>query len=146
MHSYSSIHLHVVFATWNRQRFIIPVIRPRLHAYIAATARRLGVRDVEAGGHDDHVHLLGRFDPAKSHSSVIGQIKQAATHWMREQDLFRFRWQRGFGAFSVSPDRVAAVARYIKRQEEHHRRATFHDELERLLAELGVNIKDVRLL
>ena len=57
-----------------------------------------------------------------------------------------FRWQRGFGAFSVSRDRVPAVVRYIERQEEHHRKRTFREELEMLLRAHGIGIEDTHLL
>lgn len=147
MHTYSLIYLHVIFATWSRRPFLTPVIRPRVHEYLAATARNLGVADVYVGGHDDHVHLLGRFDVAKAPSAVIGQVKQAATHWLHEEELIpEFRWQRGFSAFSVSRDRIPFVVRYIQRQEEHHRRRTFREELEKLLGEFGVGIDEVGLL
>src|SRR5688572_26610917 len=123
MHTYASIYLHVVFATWSRRPFLTPSLRPRVHAYIATTARNLGVAaDVHVGGYDDHVHILGRFDPANAPSAVIGQIKQAASHWLHEENVREFRWQRGYGAFSVSRDRVPVVVRYIQRQEEHHRK------------------------
>lgn len=146
MHTYTSIYLHVVFATWSRRPFLSTPIRPRVHAYVAATARKLGVADVYAGGHEDHVHLFGRFDPAKAPSAIVGQVKQATTHWLHEElHMATFRWQRGFGAFSVSRDRVSAVARYVQRQEEHHRKATFHEELEKLLRECGVCIEDVHV-
>jgi putative transposase len=146
MHTYASIYLHVVFATWNRSPILTAVLRPRIHAYLATTARNLGVADVHVGGHDDHVHLLGRFDPAGVPSAVIGQIKQAATQWLHEENVREFKWQRGFGAFSVSCDRVPVVVRYIQRQEEHHRKRTFREELEALLRAHGVSIDDVNLL
>ncbi|MGZ8781462.1 MAG: transposase [Thermoanaerobaculia bacterium] len=92
------------------------------------------------------MHLLGRFDPTGAPSAVIGQIKQAATHWLHEEDMREFRWQRGFSAFSVSCDRVPFVARYIRRQEEHHAKRTFRDELESLLRQHGVSIEDAHLL
>ena len=102
---------------------------------------------MHVGGHEDHVHLLGRFDPVTAPSAVIGQIKQAATHWLHEENLVRtFRWQRGFSAFSVSRDRVPGVVEYIQRQEEHHRKRTFREELGRLLAAHGVRLEDAHLL
>jgi putative transposase len=79
MHTYTSIYLHVVFAMWSRRPFLRTPIRPRVHAYVAATARNLGVADVHAGGHVDHIHLLGRFDPSKALSAVIGELKKSAT-------------------------------------------------------------------
>ncbi len=146
MHTYSSVHVHVVFATWNRNPFLDSEIRPRLHAYVAGTARNLGLMGVTVGGVEDHLHLIARFSPAQSISSVIGAMKKSATDWMQDNAQSNFRWQRGFGAFSVSPDRVPAVTRYIERQEEHHKSTSFQEELEKLLREIGISIDDVHLL
>jgi REP element-mobilizing transposase RayT len=123
VHTYASIYLHVTFVTFDRRQDLVAELRPRVFQYIAATARNLGVEDVFVGGYDDHVHLFGRFDPAIAPAKVIGQIKQAATHWLREQGIAQFRWSRGYGAFSVSRDRINIVIRYIQNQETHHRRA-----------------------
>ena len=146
MHTYTSVHVHVVFATWNRHPFVDSEIRPRLHAYVAGTARNLGLMGVTVGGVEDHLHFIARFNPAQSISSAIGVTKKSSTDWMHDNGHGNFRWQRGFGAFSVSPDRVAAVIRYIERQEEHHKRTTFEEELEKLLREIGISIDDVHLL
>ena len=73
-------------------------------------------------------------------------MKKSSTDWMQETFNDRFRWQRGFAAFSVSPDRVPRVTRYIEKQEEHHKRLSFRDELEKLLKELGMSIDEVHLL
>ncbi|HEX3110811.1 MAG TPA: IS200/IS605 family transposase, partial [Thermoanaerobaculia bacterium] len=118
MHTYASIYIHVVFATWNRHPFLDDATRPRLHAYFAGTARNRGVAEVTVGGVEDHLHFIGRFDPAVAFSPVIGQLKKSSTDWLREnfRHLAKFRWQRGFGAFSVSVDRVPSVNRYIARQ------------------------------
>jgi putative transposase len=147
MHTYTSIYIHVVFATWSRKPLLEASIRANVHAYIAATARKLGVDDIHAGGHVDHIHLFGRFDPAVAPSAVIGAVKKSTTDWIHaELNIARFRWQRGFNAFSVSRDRVRRVVRYIQRQEEHHRRHDFREELELLLRQCGVALEDVHLL
>jgi putative transposase len=146
MHTYTSIYIHVVFATWNRRPFLTASFRSSLHAYFAGTARNLGLQYVHVGGVEDHLHFLARFDPALSVSSIVGQLKQSSTVWIRESHEREFRWQRGFGAFSVSLARVPAVVRYIARQEEHHRRKTFAEELKRLLHETGASVADLGLL
>lgn len=147
MHTFSAMYLHVVFATWSRQRFLTAQVRPGLHGYLASTLRGLQVRDVHAGGHDDHVHILGRFPPSLAPADLIGQLKKSSSDWMRaDRGMSRFRWQRGYGVFSVSRDRVPQVIRYIQRQEEHHRRVTLADELGKLLAEFGVTLEDANLL
>jgi putative transposase len=147
MHTFTALYVHVVFATWNRVPFLDPTSRRGLHAYFAGTARNLGLKDVTVGGVEDHLHMIGRFDPAQAISSVIGALKKSSSDWVQDiPRLKAFRWQRGFGGFSVSVDRVPAVVRYIENQERHHKRRSFDEELEALLREHGVSIGDVRLL
>src|SRR5438067_12728083 len=63
MHTYTSIYIHVVFATWNRRPFLTNAFRSSLHAYFAGTARNLGLEYVHVGGVEDHLHFLARFNP-----------------------------------------------------------------------------------
>ncbi len=53
-----------------------------------------------------------------------------------------FSWQRGYGAFSVSPSQLDAVLRYIKEQPEHHRNRTFQEEYRDLLRNHGVDFDE----
>ena len=69
---------------------------------------------------------------------LLRDLKGGASEWVHDTlGMPEFAWQEGYGAFSVSPDRRAAVGRYIERQEEHHRRETFQEEYLRLLEESG---------
>jgi REP element-mobilizing transposase RayT len=145
MHTYSLVYIHVVFATWSRCPFLDPATRPELHAYMAGTARNLGFADVHVGGIEDHVHLVGCLNPACALSDVIGQLKKSSGDWLRKR-IPMFRWQRGFGAFSVSPDRIRSVQRYVMRQEEHHHQRTFRAELEKLSSDLGISFDDLELM
>jgi len=146
MRTYTSIYIHIVFATWNRRPFLKDSFRSSLHAYFAGTARNLGLNYVHVGGVEDHLHFIARFDPTQSVSSIVGRLKQSSSSWICESHDRRFRWQRGFGAFSVSLSRVPAVVRYIARQEEHHHKKTFAEELENLLRETGASVADIGLL
>jgi putative transposase len=49
-----------------------------------------------------------------------------------------FAWQSGYAAFSVSQSAVDDVRAYILRQEEHHRRVTFEEELRAFLDRHGI--------
>jgi len=112
---------------------------------MAGTARNLGFADAHVGGIEDHVHLVGRLNPACALSDVIGQLKKSSGDWLRKR-IPMFRWQRGFGAFSVSPDRIRSVQRYVMRQEEHHHQRTFRAELEKLSSDLGISFDDLELM
>lgn len=55
--SLSLVIIHVVFSTKDREAWIAPAMRPRLHAYMSEVARRLGCEVYRVGGVADHVHL-----------------------------------------------------------------------------------------
>ena len=63
-----------------------------------------------------------------------------SSKWLGEQGWHRvaFSWQRGYAAFSVSQSMAEKVGSYISRQEEHHRKVTFEEELVELLEKQGV--------
>ena len=65
-----------------------------------------------------------RSPPSSANSNRLRRSASAA----RSRPFTTFDGN-GYGAFSVSRDRRAAVTRYIERQEEHHRRRTLRDEL-----------------
>jgi len=51
-----------------------------------------------------------------------------------------FQWQKGYGAFTVSYDRVEAASRYIRNQEAH-RTKTIQEEYESFLQRHGIEYR-----
>ena len=45
-----------------------------------------------------------------------------------------FAWQRGYGAFSVSPSQKTQIINYIRTQKEHHQNRSFQDEYRALIS------------
>ncbi|MFH0980402.1 MAG: transposase, partial [Planctomycetota bacterium] len=64
------------------------------------------------------------------------ELKRVSNLWLKERGRkwADFQWQGGYACFSVSPSNLEQVKEYIARQEEHHRKTTFQDELRALLA------------
>ena len=56
--SLSSILIHLVFSTKNREPFIIPAIETELHPYMAKIFRELKSPSLTIDGTDDHLHIL----------------------------------------------------------------------------------------
>ncbi len=141
--SYTSILVHVVFSTYERTPFITPDLRESLHAYLGGIARNLGAHPIRVGGIADHVHLLAAVPPTLSIAEFLNKIKSNSSKWIHEathrQD---FAWQRGYGAFSVSPSSAGGVIRYIANQELHHHQVTFREEFLSLLKEAGVEFDE----
>ncbi len=50
----------------------------------------------------------------------------------------KFAWGRGYGVFSVSHSGVGQVAQYIAQQEEHHRKRSFAEEVQKLVERYGL--------
>jgi REP element-mobilizing transposase RayT len=86
--------------------------------------------------------LKVRFTSESFHS--IEQIKKVSSKWIKTLDA-RYRgffWQRGYGAFSVSPGQLEAVLEYVDTQQEHHRTRTFQEEYRELLRRHGVDFDE----
>jgi len=132
--SYISLHSHFIFGTKHRDPCIAAEWRARLHDYLGGTARALGCVPLAVGGIEDHVHLLLGLRATHAPADLMREIKKASSLMVRrELGLQTFAWQEGYAAISVSPTAIAAVTGYVERQEEHHREASFDDELERIL-------------
>ena len=50
-----------------------------------------------------------------------------------------FQWQKGYGAFSVSPSLMERTTRYILAQAEHHKTKTYREEYKEILDAYGVD-------
>ena len=46
---------------------------------------------------------------------------------------YKFSWQTGFAAYSVSESSLQKVFQYIKNQKQHHRKISFEEEYENLI-------------
>lgn len=144
--TYTKLIYHIVFSTKERAPLITEEIRNRLYPYLGGVLRGEKGSLLEIGGVADHVHLLARFGTAIAVSDMVQRIKGNSSHWLNQQPGFRFAWQNGYGAFTVSESQVAAVRKYIQRQEEHHRRVSFKDELISLLRKHRIDFAEDDLL
>ncbi len=77
--------------------------------------------------------------PDVSVSDSVRFVKANSSRWMKERFGRPFAWQKGFGAFSVSRSNADAVAKYIRDQEEYHRKFDFKSEYVSLLDKNGVD-------
>jgi REP element-mobilizing transposase RayT len=119
-------------------------MQPRMHAYLATICRDLGTEFVRVGGVADHVHIVTTLPRTLSQAELIEQIKKISSKWIKTIDTrYRgFLWQRGYGAFLVSPSQLDAVLQYVETQQEHHRTRTFQEEFRDLLRRYGVNFDE----
>ena len=134
-----SLHYHVVFSTKDRQLLLAQPWRDRLHAYVGGAVRTLGGVAEAVGGTADHLHLLIGLRATHRLADVVREIKRSSSQWVHET-IHRagFSWQQGYGAFTVSASKIAAVKAYIAGQREHHRKKTFQEEYVEFLQQSGI--------
>jgi REP element-mobilizing transposase RayT len=136
----------VVFSTAERRLNINADLQPKLWAYMAGTARKLGIVVYEIGGFEDHAHAFIDLPATMTASSAVQRLKANSSRWLRQQGIPDFEWQRGYSALSVSASGTDAVKVYVKNQLEHHKRHSFEDEFKSLLARYGLKFDPEDLL
>lgn len=136
-HTYAQNIVHVVFSTKDRKKVIDREFQPKLWIYICGICRKQDVYLHSAGGTEDHVHLLIQVPPVLALSKAVATIKANSSRWAGAEG-HKFEWQQGYGAFSVSASSIPTVVRYIRNQEEHHKKMDFESEFVALLKKHGI--------
>ena len=142
--SLSKVILHIVFSTKDRKPWLESDIRARMHGYLATICRDLGGELVRVGGVADHVHIVTTLPRTLSQAQMIERIKKVSSKWIKTLDA-RYRdffWQRGYGAFSVSPSQLDVMLQYVDAQQEHHRTRSFQEEYRELLPRHGFDFDE----
>ena len=131
--SLANILVHLIFSTKQREPWIHDEIRPRLNAYVLGILANHQSPSVATNSVKDHMHILLALSKNYSVSKIVEEIKTDSSRWMKEQGIRGFRWQNGYGAFSIGQSQVTAVKKYISRQEQHHRTMSFQEEFQKFL-------------
>jgi len=136
--TYTRIEIHAVFAVKFRKALLSDEWRADLHQYMIGILRGQGCPVLQINSVEDHVHVLFELNPNKSCSEVLRELKSESSRWINAQRKTHdtFRWQEGYGAFSVSHRAVSTVCGYIANQQQHHRRKRFAEEVKTLYGEV----------
>jgi putative transposase len=127
--------VHLIFSTKHREAWLTPNLRSGLHAYLGGILRDLHSPTLAVNSVWDHVHVLLNLHKTQALAGVVMEVKRASSIWMKQQPglVKGFRWQNGYGAFSIGQSGVEDVRQYIANQEEHHRVRTFQEEFREFL-------------
>lgn len=138
--SYLASWHHFVFSTKDREPILPESFLPAVFDYIGKVLRNEGGILLSAGGMPDHLHLLGSIPREATIPDTMRLVKSKSSRWIRQNmpGSGGFSWQRGYGAFSVSPGDLERVRRYLRRQKEHHQAMTFQEEFVKFLESYDV--------
>ena len=142
-HSLLKIWIHGIFSTKDRTSLIKDTFEKELHAHLKEKLERdLDCKVRIINGTEDHVHILFLSSPNFTLKDIFQNVKGESSHWINQSDFikYKFAWQTGYGAFSVSESMVKDVEKYIANQKEHHRRITFKEEIDLFIKKYGLKI------
>ncbi len=111
---FSQIYVQMVFAVKNRRALIWPEWEERLHRCITGVVQSQGHNMLVIGGMPEHIRIL-ILKPVEALSEPVGEIKNAANDFTKEERLspYKFEWQAGYVAFSCSRSHIDGFCRYI---------------------------------
>ena len=133
------VYVHAVWAVKYRRALLQPDEVISLRRFIHTALNVRGHAPIVTNAEPDHLHTLFRFNCREDIGAVMHDIKGNSSKLLNADrsalGLPRFKWQGGYGAFSVSFSGLDAVEAYIRDQQRIHaaRRRTFLDEYDELV-------------
>jgi len=142
--TFSQIYIQTVFAVEGRLSLIRPEFKEDLYKYITGIVRNQGQKLISINGMSDHVHILIGLRPAMALAKLVQEIKADSTNFINRKKWVggKFSWQEGYGAFSYGHSQLDTIIRYIRNQEQHHRRSSFKKEYLSLLKKFDIAFDD----
>ena len=129
--SLAIVWIHFVWSTKDRQPLIKKLFQSSLNRFIKEEGEKKGIHIDIVNGEEDHIHVLLRLKSTQSISEIAFWLKGRSSKWIND-NFYRegiFRWQKGYGAFSVSRNDVNLIRNYIYNQEKHHLKQSYYQEM-----------------
>jgi putative transposase len=123
---------------------LLPDLRLRLYQYFGGIIRNLNGVPEEINGTEDHVHIVVSLPGVQAPAMAVRDLKANSSRWIHQTfpTMAAFGWQNEHAGFSVSPRLMEEVCRYVRKQEEHHAKVSFIDELKWLLKGHGIDFDE----
>ena len=142
--SLTKIYVHIVFHVKNNKLLIREKEMDELYAYMGAIIKDYDSIPIVINGVGNHVHILCVQSKNIALAKLVERIKSGSSKWIKTKDEYyrSFKWQGGYGAFSVSQSIHDVTKRYIENQKAHHAKGSFKDEYLELLKKYKVEYNE----
>ena len=133
--TFTRLYVHCIFTPKGRSPLLSTPLREKVHKYIYGIIKEKRCFPVAINGTEDHIHILIGYPPDIAISDLIRDIKRSSSFFINglSETFLKFRWQEGFGAFTVGYRELDYVYKYIVNQEDHHSKKSFRDEFTTIL-------------
>ena len=121
----SQFYIHLSWTTLERRPIIGPSEAAFLRRFIPAEAQRHRCDVIAVGVVSDHVHVLIRSPNRLDLPRLLQGLKGTSARLASMDGTISqtgLRWAKGHDARTVSPERLGAVADYVKQQGARHPR------------------------
>jgi putative transposase len=105
--------------------------------HILENAKLKGIYIDHINGYHEHLHALISLGGKQNISDIIQKIKGESSFWINKNNLTRlkFEWQDDYYAVSIGISQVDNLREYIRDQLRHHQKASFQEELDKMIKE-----------
>ncbi|NJK98574.1 MAG: IS200/IS605 family transposase [Bacteroidales bacterium] len=133
--SFIKIYIHAVWATKDRNPYLNTPIKKKVIEHIKEYAKEKNIFIDHINGDVEHIHCLISMNADQNIATIINLLKGESSHWINKQMLTesKFGWQDEYFAVSVGQSQIEDIRRYIRNQEEHHKKKTFQQEYEEFM-------------
>lgn len=130
--SFVQVYVHLIWTTQARTPLVEARWEDDLYACLNRKSGDLRCQILAIGGVEDHIHILARLHSSISVADFAKHLKGASSHLINQilAPEREFKWQRGYGALSVSVAHIKRVQSYIQNQKTHHANGTTWPNLE----------------
>jgi putative transposase len=135
MHTFTKTPAHVIFAVQYKDALIAPEWKEDLNRMLTYILQKQQHKMLAVSSLADHVHLVFEWNVERRICDLMRHLKAESSAWInRSQKVARpFRWQPGYGCFSISYKHVDEMIDYVMHQELVHREQNFLDEFRAIL-------------
>lgn len=142
--TYTQMYLQLVFAVKGRQSLLRDSFREELHKYMTGIITKRKQKLLAINSVQDHIHIFVGFGTTITVADLVHDVKIASSKFIDNNKWLsgKFNWQDGYGAFSYSRSHIDNVIKYIKHQQEHHKKKTFKEEYIKFLKQFAVDYNE----
>ena len=120
-HSKVEYYLHLVWGTYQREPMLTGDTEELVYACTRAELWRMNCTVLAIGGIEDHLHLVIEPPATLGPAQIAKQVKGSTSRFVAMKGV-AFKWQAGYGCFSLSRPHLNAAIPYVQNQKRHHAR------------------------
>ena len=132
---YTRVLIHYIWSTKYRANSITSELKPLLLKHIKENSIKKGIFIDALNCVSDHIHLIVSLGTEQTIAKTAMLIKGESSFWVNKEKLIKekFEWQDEYIALSINYLEADRVRKYIKNQEEHHKKTNFTEEYDNFL-------------